>query len=126
MLNVNIFTSLCAPVFFNPTMDIHMEESKIENSSDHQVSPSLDPSTNETSTGILAEQDEISRDGSNSNTINPNEPVANINSEPPLGEIPKMNSNFGNYYLHIYILFLQENQEKYTTSENGSKNIITF
>ena len=107
-------------------MDIHMEESKIENSSDHQVSPSLDPSTNETSTGIPAEQDEISRDGSNSNTINPNEPVANINSEPPLGEIPKMNSNFGNYYLHIYILFLQENQEKYTTSENGSKNIITF
>ena len=80
-------------------MDIHIEESKIENSSDHQVSPSLDPSTNETSTGIPAEQDEISRGGSNSNTINPN-----INSEPPLGEIPKINSNFGNYYLPTYIL----------------------
>ena len=62
VLNVNIFTSLCAPVFFNPTMDIHMEESKIENSSDHQVSPSLDPSTNETSTGIPAKKDGISRD----------------------------------------------------------------
>ena len=97
---------------------------QIENSSDHQVSPSLDLSTNETSTGIPAEQDEISRDGSISNTINPNEPVANYNSEPPLGEIPKINWNFGNYYLHIF--FLQENQEKYTTSENGSKNIITF
>ena len=76
-------------------MDIHMEESKIENSNDHQVSPSLDPSTNETSSGI-------SRDGSNSNTIIPNEPVANYNSEPPLGEIPKINWNFGNYYIHIF------------------------
>ena len=94
-------------------MDIRMEESKIENSSDHQVSPSLDPSTNETSTGIPAKQDEISRDGSNSNTINPNEPVANINSEPPLGEIPKINSNFGNYDLHIYFIFAGKSRKIY-------------
>ena len=61
LLNDDIYTTLCAPVFLNPKMDIQMDES-------------------------------------NSKIVHSNNETANLNSELPLGEIPKINSTFGNLY----------------------------